>query len=123
MITPLTRADLDAALALAVVVARCGPHDDHGAEFCRGCPACAEEQRTNAPVEQPQLYNVVRDLVATALYWRRRWAEEVQEREPLEGGCSCHINPPCGYCVDGGADRIANEAEARAILAEEVPNG
>ena len=27
---------------------------------------------------------------------------------PDTGGCSCHINPPCSFCVDGaGSDEVS----------------
>lgn len=26
--------------------------------------------------------------------------KRMQEREEMEEGCSCHINPPCSYCVN-----------------------
>lgn len=35
--------------------------------------------------------------------------------EPPERNCSCHLNPPCGDCVDYGAIRDAH-AQARAAL-------
>lgn len=28
------------------------------------------------------------------------WLHERQQRLDYLGGCSCHINPPCSFCVD-----------------------
>lgn len=29
---------------------------------------------------------------------------QVLDEATLDGGCSCHINPPCSYCVNKGGD-------------------
>jgi len=42
------------------------------------------------------------DLLKYGTY--ARWRDKViVTKEPyFDGCCSCHINPPCSYCVDGG---------------------
>jgi len=30
----------------------------------------------------------------------RKGCKGTIEEHPSDGGCSCHINPPCSYCVD-----------------------
>jgi hypothetical protein len=31
--------------------------------------------------------------------------------ENEDGGCSCHINPPCDYCVNGRGNHEQDDAE------------
>ena len=30
--------------------------------------------------------------------------DDAMDDYELDAGCSCHINPPCSYCVNKGAD-------------------
>lgn len=40
--------------------------------------------------------------------------------EPPEKHCTCHLSPPCGWCVDFGGVSEAHE-NARAILTATAP--
>jgi len=34
--------------------------------------------------------------------WAQELYDDFQDQNRFSGGCSCHINPPCGYCTDPG---------------------
>ncbi len=36
----------------------------------------------------------------------RRVAKDKQANLATDGGCSCHLNPPCSFCVAGGSLEI-----------------
>lgn len=36
----------------------------------------------------------------------RATAKQKQDSLRMTGGCSCHISPPCSFCVDGGTLEI-----------------
>jgi len=44
------------------------------------------------------------------------WAEEAQaefHHRYRDYGCSCHLNPPCGYCTDeGNPENLAENDDA-----------
>lgn len=64
------------------------------------CPECVRKLRQ-------KIWN---DMPENKRNYDRHFASE-QSRQLDEGlpeeyntGCSCHINPPCSFCVDGGTD-------------------
>lgn len=38
-----------------------------------------------------------------------------------DGGCSCHINPPCSYCVEKSAEEAAGEDDSNAAATAQLP--
>lgn len=46
----------------------------------------------------------------------KEWAKEAQaefHHRYRDGGCSCHLNFPCGYCTDpGNPENLAEDDDA-----------